>query len=65
VFDHLGFESGALASPLWWILAVVVAGVYVIYTMRATPLVADTESAEGSPKRRLDRRRASAPRRCG
>jgi membrane protease YdiL (CAAX protease family) len=32
-----------LASPLWWILAVIVAGVYVIYTMRAIPLVADMQ----------------------
>jgi membrane protease YdiL (CAAX protease family) len=43
VFEHLGFESGSLASPLWWILAVIVAGVYVIYTMRAIPLVADMQ----------------------
>jgi len=40
VFERLGFESGSLASPLWWVLAVIVAGAYVIYTMRAIPLVA-------------------------
>jgi membrane protease YdiL (CAAX protease family) len=43
VFEHLGFESGSLASPLWWGLALIVAGAYVIYTMRAIPLVADMQ----------------------
>jgi len=43
VFEHLGFESGSLASPLWWVLALIVAGAYVIYTMRAIPLVADMQ----------------------
>lgn len=43
VFEHLGFENGSFASPLWWILALIVAGAYVIYTMRAVPLVADMQ----------------------
>jgi hypothetical protein len=43
VFEHLGFESGSLAAPLWWGLAVIVAGAYVIYTMRAIPLVAQMQ----------------------
>jgi membrane protease YdiL (CAAX protease family) len=42
-FEHLGFENGSLASPLWWGLALIIAGAYVIYTMRAIPLVADMQ----------------------
>jgi membrane protease YdiL (CAAX protease family) len=40
LFQHLGFERHALASPISWILATVVGALYVIYTMTAIPLVA-------------------------
>ena len=43
LFQHLGFEKGSLASPLSWSLAASVGAVYVIYTMRAVPLVADMQ----------------------
>lgn len=39
MFQNLGFERGATASPLAWILATITAIAYVLYTMKAIPLV--------------------------
>jgi hypothetical protein len=43
VFQHLGFERESLASPIWWSLAAIVGGIYVTYTMRAIPFVAEMQ----------------------
>jgi uncharacterized protein len=40
MFTNLGFERDSLASPMAWILAAVVAIVYVAYTMKAIPAIA-------------------------
>jgi uncharacterized protein len=39
MFQNLGFESGATAPPLAWILGAITAIAYVLYTMKAIPLV--------------------------
>ena len=38
-FQNLGFERGSIASPLAWILATILAIVYVSYTMKVIPFV--------------------------
>jgi hypothetical protein len=39
LFQNLGFERESLAPPLAWILSVIIAIAYVLYTMKAIPLV--------------------------
>ena len=39
MFENLGFERETIASPLTWILATIMAIAYVLYTMKAIPLV--------------------------
>src|SRR4030065_2295675 len=39
LFQDLGFERGSIAPPLAWILATIIAIAYVLYTMKAIPLV--------------------------
>ena len=39
LFQNLGFERGSIASPLAWILATILAIVYVSYTMKVIPFV--------------------------
>jgi uncharacterized protein len=39
MFQNLGFEKESLAPPISWILATIVGTIYVIYTMKAIPLV--------------------------
>ena len=39
LFQNLGFERESLAPPFAWILATILAIVYVLYTMKAIPLV--------------------------
>jgi hypothetical protein len=39
LFQNLGFERGSIAPPLAWILAAITAIAYVLYTMKAIPLV--------------------------
>jgi hypothetical protein len=43
LFQNLGFERESMAPPLAWILATIVVIVYVLYTMRAIPLVASMQ----------------------
>jgi hypothetical protein len=43
LFQNLGFERASLAPPLAWILATILAIVYVLYTMRAIPFVASMQ----------------------
>ena len=40
LFQNLGFERESIAPPLAWILATITAIAYVLYTMKAIPLVA-------------------------
>jgi uncharacterized protein len=44
MFQNLGFESETTAPPLAWILAAILGIVYVFYTMKAIPLVAEKQS---------------------
>jgi membrane protease YdiL (CAAX protease family) len=44
MFQNLGFERSAIASPIAWILATVVGIVYAFYTMKTIPLVAEKQS---------------------
>jgi uncharacterized protein len=44
MFQNLGFERGAIAPPLAWILATITAIAYVLYTMKAIPLVLAKQS---------------------
>ena len=39
LFQNLGFERESIAPPLAWILATITAITYVLYTMKAIPLV--------------------------
>jgi uncharacterized protein len=39
LFQNLGFERESIAPPLAWILATITAIAYVLYTMKALPLV--------------------------
>jgi hypothetical protein len=39
LFQNLGFERESIAHPLAWILATIIAIAYVLYTMKAIPLV--------------------------
>jgi uncharacterized protein len=39
MFQNLGFERETIAPPLAWILATIIAIAYVLYTMKAIPLV--------------------------
>jgi hypothetical protein len=39
LFQDLGFKGGSIAPPLAWILAAITAIAYVLYTMKAIPLV--------------------------
>jgi hypothetical protein len=39
MFQNLGFERESIAPPLAWILAAIIAIAYVLYTMKAIPLV--------------------------
>ena len=39
LFQNLGFERESIAPPLAWILAAITAIAYVLYTMKAIPLV--------------------------
>ncbi|MHC1724406.1 MAG: CPBP family intramembrane glutamic endopeptidase [Aminipila sp.] len=39
LFQNLGFARGSIASPLVWIFATVTVIAYVLYTMKAIPLV--------------------------
>ncbi len=39
LFQNLGFERESIAPPLAWILATIIAIAYVLYTMKAIPLV--------------------------
>jgi membrane protease YdiL (CAAX protease family) len=39
LFQNLGFERESIAPPLAWILAAIIAIAYVLYTMKAIPLV--------------------------
>ena len=39
MFQNLGFERESIAPPLAWILATITAIAYVLYTMKAIPLV--------------------------
>jgi hypothetical protein len=39
LFQDLGFERGSIAPPLAWILATITGIAYVLYTMKAIPLV--------------------------
>jgi membrane protease YdiL (CAAX protease family) len=39
LFQDLGFERGTMAPPLAWIFATITAIAYVLYTMKAIPLV--------------------------
>jgi hypothetical protein len=39
MFQNLGFQSETIAPPLAWILATITAIVYVLFTMKAIPLV--------------------------
>ena len=39
MFQNLGFERETIAPPLAWILATITAIAYVLYTMKAIPLV--------------------------
>jgi hypothetical protein len=39
LFQNLGFGRGTIAPPLAWILAAITAIAYVLYTMKAIPLV--------------------------
>ena len=39
MFENLGFERETIAPPLAWILATIIAIAYVLYTMKAIPLV--------------------------
>ena len=39
LFQDLGFERETIAPPLAWILATIIAIAYVLYTMKAIPLV--------------------------
>ena len=39
LFQDLGFERGSIAPPLAWSLATIIAIAYVLYTMKAIPLV--------------------------
>jgi membrane protease YdiL (CAAX protease family) len=44
MFQNLGFEGGPIAPPLAWILATITAIAYVLYTMKAIPLVLAKQS---------------------
>jgi len=44
MFQDLGFEGESIAPPLAWILAAILAVVYVFYTMKAIPLVREKQS---------------------
>ena len=44
MFQNLGFERNSIASPIAWILATIVGIGYVLYTMKAIPLVAEKQS---------------------
>jgi hypothetical protein len=44
IFQNLGFERGSIALPLAWILAMITAIVYVLFTMKAIPLVLEKQS---------------------
>jgi hypothetical protein len=39
LFQDLGFERGSIAPPMAWILATITVIAYVLYTMKAIPLV--------------------------
>jgi uncharacterized protein len=39
LFQNLGFERESIAPPIAWILATIIAIAYVLYTMKAIPLV--------------------------
>jgi hypothetical protein len=43
LFQNLGFERGAIAPPMAWILATITAIAYVLYTMKAIPIVASMQ----------------------
>jgi uncharacterized protein len=43
LFQNLGFERESLAPLLAWMLATILAIIYVIYTMRAIPIVASMQ----------------------
>ena len=43
MFQNLGFERNSIASPIAWILAIIVGIVYVFYTMKAIPFVASMQ----------------------
>ncbi len=43
MFQNLGFERNSIASPIAWILAAIVGIVYVFYTMKAIPFVANMQ----------------------
>ena len=44
LFQNLGFERESIAPPMAWILATITAIAYVLYTMKAIPLVAEKQS---------------------
>jgi hypothetical protein len=44
LFQNLGFERETIAPPLAWILATITAIAYVLYTMKAIPLVVERQS---------------------
>ena len=44
MFQNLGFERNLIASPIAWIPATIVGIVYVFYTLKAIPLVAEKQS---------------------
>jgi len=43
LFQNLGFERGTIAPPVVWILAMITAIAYVLYTMKAIPFVASMQ----------------------
>lgn len=43
MFQNLSFTRDSIASPIAWILATIVGIVYVLYTMRAIPFVANMQ----------------------
>jgi len=43
LFQNLGFERESLAPPVGWILATIIAIVYVLYTMKAIPFIASMQ----------------------
>jgi len=44
LFQNLGFERESIAPPLAWILAAILGIAYVLYTMKAIPLVLEKQS---------------------